>query len=230
MKALFPAMLGAVLLAGCSVARVNESMDKVERDVSEAHELVQGMKVGQGSEDPSVVFTDEPWVSFDPVAPDLGIPDEKDCNVTWNRSAGVMEFAQILTRMCDIRVRVTPDVISRKGRVDNDDDSEGDAQSDTVGLFPGTSSGGSGRETNREHNYISGIRFEGRLSRLLDLVTAQLGLSWEYTPSGKINIFYMTTRTYPFYAFASDTEMTSVVQSGTTSEAGSGNSVGGGTD
>lgn len=57
------------------------------------------------------------------------------------------------------------------------------------------------------------------------MATVRLGLSWKYSAAENlVTIFYVDTKTFRFYAIPSVTDMTSVVQSGTTTAAGVSNS------
>jgi type IVB pilus formation R64 PilN family outer membrane protein len=61
------------------------------------------------------------------------------------------------------------------------------------------------------------------------VATAQLGLSWKYTADDNtVSIYSLDTKTFSIFAFADETDMSSMVKSGTTSSSGTSGSGGGG--
>lgn len=227
------ATLLLAMTSGCEVMRVHKAVDRVDSTAEEAAELASSMRDPklQGKPVNAVKFQDAPLVDLKPLVATSGIPPHLDCPITFDKNVDVLVFAQLVTRTCNIAVRVTPDVFDGGARnAGSQSTSPGGvptAPSDISGLFPGgavspaaSSSFGVAQTRNTQ---LRGLKFDGRLSGLLNQVTAQLGLSWKYSATDRaVTIFYLDTRTYNFYAFSSTTDMQSVVQSGTTSAAGTG--------
>ncbi|MEB0222089.1 PilN family type IVB pilus formation outer membrane protein [Pseudomonas sp. AB12(2023)] len=229
------ALVLLLLLSGCEVMRVNQTVKDIDGRADEAANLAGSLRDPKqlGKPTNSVNFQDKPLVNLEPLEVKVGIPSRNDCNITFNIDVDVMDFAQAITKNCGLAVRVTPDVMDGGVRQTSGQPSMRSAPpaiatNDMSGLFPGGSSSiqGSGASGAR-NTRLRGINYTGPLSGLLDVATSQLGLSWKFNASDRsITIFYLTTRTYNFYAFASSTDMQSVVQSGTTTAAGTSGSGG----
>ena len=73
------------------------------------------------------------------------------------------------------------------------------------------------------------IKFSGKLSGLLNQVTAQLGLAWNYSSDDRsVRITYFDTKTFDVWAFGDDQVIESTVKSGLLTATGSGSGSGGG--
>ena len=67
---------------------------------------------------------------------------------------------------------------------------------------------------------MSGLRWDGSLSGLLDDVTARMGISWRWR-NNQIQLFRLDTRTFQLAILNADTSMNAKVVGGTTSSSGS---------
>jgi type IVB pilus formation R64 PilN family outer membrane protein len=221
------------LTTGCEVLRVHQTVERVDTTAEEAAGYAAALRDPklQGKPANAVKFQDAPLVDLKPLVTTTGIPAHLDCPITFDKTVDVMIFAQLVTRTCNIAVRVTPDVFDggarNSGGAAPAQAGTPAAPSDISGLFPGGAVAGGGAQTfsagSTRNTQLRGLKYEGRLSGLLNQVTAQLGLSWKFSAVDRaVTIFYLDTRTFNFYAFASTTDMQSVVQSGTTSAAGTG--------
>lgn len=226
------ALLLISLTAGCEVMRVHRTVERVDTKAEEASKYFDDLRdpKRQGRPSDTIKFQDEPLIDLKPIASLGGIPPHLDCAITFDKDMDVMDFAQVVTRACSLAVRVTPDVIDGGSRQAQASGGAGPgpapAANDMSGLFPGSSgsqSAGAAFGSSTRNTWLRGIKYQGRLTGLLNQATAQLGLSWKYNARDRsITVFYLDTRTFNFYAFASATDMQSVVQSGTTSAAGTG--------
>lgn len=239
--------LTAVSVVGCgSVQNINDTMKRGDTAAGTASDLLAGMQAQrQGQQRETVVFTDRPIVAFKPlpIVKVKGRGEPLNCPITFAPQVPVdiLEFAQTVTKLCGIPVRVTPDALSV---INSQRSSSNDAPSalNTTGsgnLLPAVGqalpslpampnainsttpvsrllSGGSGSSA----GLISNIKWDGKpLEGLLNVVTSRFGVSWKRV-DGVISIFYLDTRAFNIYAIPSTIDMTSVVQSGTTSAAG----------
>lgn len=224
----------AILLQGCESVRVTETMDRVDRTATEASALADGLRNGKQSPAGSGRFTNKPWVDTTPLSITNRIPAGNDCTIVFNQSMDIYDFAQVVSDECKLAVRVTPDVFDGGASNSNNSTTGASAATPAVSSAPEPSladffPSSQGQSTNNRSSngsrrtYVRGIEYAGKLSGLLDQVTTQLGVSWRFNKADRsITIFYLDTKTFNFYAFASKTDMQSVVQSGTTSSAGAG--------
>lgn len=73
------------------------------------------------------------------------------------------------------------------------------------------------------------IKYRGTLPGLLDNVTSRLGLSWRYRDN-IIAIYYLDTKVFRLHGLSYKTNLSSTIQSGTTSSVGAGGSSGSGSN
>lgn len=229
------AILALSVASGCEVMRVHQTAERVDEQTAEASNLVASMRDPkvQGRVTPKDAFQDEPLINLKPLPVVAGLPESKDCEITYTLDSDITTLARSATRTCGIPVRVTSDVMDGGARQSQGQNGSAPAApmpaNDLSGLFPGGAvargtGAGYGASSVRD-TQLHGINYRGPLSGLLDTATSQLGLSWKYNPKDRsITIFYLDTRTYNFYVFASSTDMQSTVQSGTTASAGTGGS------
>lgn len=212
------AIAAAVSINGCAMKNINDTIDRVNSNSESAIELAENLRNNKnGSEQRKTVeFTNDSYISFTPIKAVRGLPLESDCDITFNKDMELRRFAQTINKLCGVKINITSDVFSS-----NSSAAQGGSasQSGMSGIFPAGMGESVGSSSNQ--HYISGVKWEGNLSGLLDQVTTQLGLSWRYNQAdNSISIYYLDTRTFNIYVFASQTEMQSVVQSGTTSSSG----------
>lgn len=237
----------AVSLAGCETKRVNETMDRVDGTTSKVDSLVGSLRNQAAPLRDSVMFTDDQWVSTKPITMKRGLPPARDCDVAYNESQTLQQFAQWISDTCHIPVRITPDALdggasflkktgqSKQGIVPA---AMNVASADPIAdLFPGGSTatatsygaGSAYSGASGGNRYASPLKYEGRLSGLLDSKTGSAGLSWKFdAEAGGIKIFYLDTRQFPVYAFNKTSTFSSEVKSGMQASAGTSSTGGGG--
>lgn len=228
--------------SGCEIIRVNKTVDKVHTDEAKATGLVNELRNEKQTGRQSVFFSNQQWVSKEPIDMSNRIPPLKDCPVMFVQQGkedamSLSDFAQWVTEKCGFPVLVTPDAFDKGESYRKDTKSTntpGPApitpQLDSMqGLFPQTSSGSAGRSYGNYSAmpYIKNIRYTGKLSGLLDTVTGGLGLTSKYDPvTDRITISYIQTKTFRIWAFDFVTNMNSTVKSGMSSSTGSTGSTG----
>lgn len=235
---LLPIMLAALGTAGCtSLENVDRTMTRSETTSADASHLVDRMTATQAKAPrPAVVFDDQPLVDLRPmaIAQRLRRDQPLGCNITFAPMGpmDLLTFSQTVTRICGLPVRVTPDALAV---VAKDKATPNTGANTQPGIPPLPQAGPPPLNSNAPQAapspmMISGIRWANQpLEGLLDVVTSRLGLNWS-ARDGVIKIYYTDTRTFRFLAIASDTEMDSVVQSGTTTTSGVGGTTGGTSD
>lgn len=236
-------LLAAAIIAalnGCAVSRVNQSVDRVENNASNASSEVSTL---QAAKPRSIVqFSDSPWVDTTPVkivkpayqAPQLA------CVVTYapEDTATILEFSQRISRLCGIPVRVSPDAqsvlsgstgTSASGAMGATGAIPSMPSASGIPTLPGvdSSSGMSFGGSTVARGSISDLKYSGPLQGLLDAATSRLGVSWRFE-NGGVNIFYLDTQVFSLLALPSITETKSSVQSGTSTTSGSSGSSSGG--
>ena len=218
-----------IVTAGCEVGRVDQAMDRVDKEAGKADALTAALRNKPTANQNSVVFSDEQWVSTKPLVMKRGLPAAFDCMLGYNESKTLQQFGEWVSGQCGVAVRVTPDALDNGAsflRASKGAAAAGPApvipQSESISdLFPGGSGSTAYSGRSGGSPMARAVRYEGPLSGLLDTVTGSLGLSWNYEPGvGAIKIFYLETRTFSVYAFNKETGFASVVKSGMTSSTG----------
>jgi len=250
------ALAAALLLASCSVQRVDESAQRAENDaamVSQYAALLRNQQ--QQPKRETVVFSDKPWVSTQPVVAKRGMPSALDCELSYrpSGSVGITEIAQYITSQCGIAVLVSPDALNpNAGAASAQAASTGPAPignpspDSLAGLLPagvitnpatmgaaGTPTGSAYRATDftsmGASSQVSGLKYSGKASGLLDEVTARLGLGWRYSPVERaVRISYFETRVFDVWSFGDKQVIASTVKSGMATAAGTSGSNSGG--
>jgi len=229
----------AVGLAGCETKRVNEAMDRVGSTAGQIDSMSSALRNQKGSPHKSVNFTNDQWVNTQPLMMKKGLPPLRDCEVVYNESKTLQQFAQWVSDTCNIVVRVSPDALDNgasfmRNRASPGGSGVGQPSPLSVGsngssgdqiadLFPGYS--GSPRTSSLSMMPIASraanLKYSGRLSGLMDTVTSSLGLSWRYErDTGEITIFYLETRLFEVFALNRGYNFKSEVTSGMSSSAG----------
>lgn len=195
------ALAAALLLASCSVQRVDESAQRAENDAAMASQYAALLRNQQQQpKRETVVFSDKPWVSTQPVVAKRGMPSALDCELSYrpSGSVGITEIAQYITSQCGIAVLVSPDALNpNAGTAGTQPVSTGPAPignpspDSLVGLLPAgvitnpatmsaaaSSAGSSYRAADFTSlgggSQVSGLKYSGKASGLLDEVTARL--------------------------------------------------------
>lgn len=228
-----------VLLSGCAAY---QRIDNAPNIAEEAFNLAVEEAATQREGRSAITRISEPWVSTRRITkPDQKsdkIPKERDCKVTLIADApmSLADFAQIVTADCRVPVRITQDAwAALSGGVVGATGSGNPfpapmppmaAQPAVPSIVQATTAPGvpgarnfayatSGEKT------IQPIRWINKpLSGLLDVVTAQLGLSWRYRGDA-VAIHYLDTRTYRI-ALSSELDFETNVSSGGMLSTGSG--------
>ncbi|NVL31365.1 PilN family type IVB pilus formation outer membrane protein, partial [Pseudomonas syringae pv. actinidiae] len=181
--------LAILLASACSVQRVDEAAARAEATAETAgqYAAIQRNKQQQERRD-TVIFSDKPWVSTQPVVARRGIPSKYDCEVEYRRvgSVGIAEIAQYISSECGIPVLVSPDALN-PGLLNANAPAQGNTApavsmapnpDSLAGLLPAGITGGSslpqasqGRSSDFASmltpNLISGLRYSGKASGLL---------------------------------------------------------------
>lgn len=250
------ALAAALLLASCSVQRVDESAQRAENDAAIASQYAALLRNQQQQpKRETVVFSDRPWVSTQPVVAKRGMPSALDCELSYrpSGSVGITEIAQYITSQCGIAVLVSPDALNpNAGAASAQPASTGPAPignpspDSLAGLLPAgvitnpatmgaaASSTGSGYRAADFTSFgggsqVSGLKYSGKASGLLDEVTARLGLGWRYSPVERaVRISYFETRVFDVWSFGDKQVIASTVKSGMATAAGTSGSNSGG--
>ncbi|WP_300731672.1 PilN family type IVB pilus formation outer membrane protein [Pseudomonas sp.] len=237
------------LCTSCSLQPVSDSITRAEAEAADASRHA-GLLRNQQAEPPrdTVIFSTKPWVSTQPMIAKRGLPAALDCERTY-RPAGavtISEVAQFISQECGLSVQVSPDAINPQVNARPSKSSQpatGAPPAITpnpeslAGLFPPGLSQQAGSNLHGMDflgqvapKTVSGIKFNGRVSALLDLVTSRLGLAWQYSPTERaVRVYDFDTRVFEVYAFGDQQVIENTVKSGMTTTSGtSGGSTGSG--
>ncbi|MDR6680237.1 PilN family type IVB pilus formation outer membrane protein [Pseudomonas oryzihabitans] len=242
-------LAAALLVASCSLQRVDESAQRAENDAATASQYAAQLRNQQPvPRRETVVFSDKPWVSTQPVVAKRDLPATLDCELSYRPagSVGITEIAQFITSQCNVAVLVSPDALNpglltaSSAPASNAPAAVGMPSPDSLaGLLPAGvvtnpatmgAMGGSGFRTAEmssfgASNQISGLKYSGKASGLLDEATARLGLSWRYSPTERaVRISFFETRVFDVWAFGDKQVITSTVKGGMSAAAGTGGS------
>lgn len=222
------------LLSGCEVKHVNESMRDVDATAERADALARSLR-NKANAHNSVRFTDEQWVNTKPIVLKRGLPSMQDCELGYNETKSLQQFAQWVSGMCSkIPVQVMPDALDRGAAYMQTQlkalpgSTQDNSESSISDLFPG-STGGSyvpggvtlQQPIARQGAMTVSTKYQGSLSGLLDTATGGLGLSWRYdSAAGVIKIYYVESRLFSVYAFNKGNSFKSEVRSGMSNSTG----------
>ncbi len=236
-------VLAVACAAGCTLQRINESMARTQSETDTASQYT-------ASKRDTVVFSKKPWVSTQPISAKRGLPTALDCELAYRPGdrVGITEIAQYITSECGLPVLVSPDALnpglaavtsppssgaSRPAGGDPDNLSDllpagvvgAAGQPPSVSRGPSLTSFSSFGQTTQ----IANLTYKGKLSGLLDLATARLGLTWRYSPAERaVRISYVDTRVFEVWSFGDSQVIESVVKSGMTTNTGTSNGTSGG--
>ncbi|MGM3426002.1 MULTISPECIES: PilN family type IVB pilus formation outer membrane protein [Pseudomonas] len=248
-----PSLLAtAVLLASCSsVQRIDEAAGRATLQGQEASSYAAVLRNQQAEpKRDTVVFSDKPWVSTQPLVARRGLPTATDCELVYrpSGSVGLTEIAGYITSQCGVPVLISPDALAPSVYSGGAGMAAmaGGSPDSLAGLLPvgvitgaGATAGATttppaasrplDATTLASIGKVSGLAYSGRLSGLLDEVTARLGLAWRYSPAERaVRISYYDTRVFDVYAFGDDQVIESTVRSGMNTSAGVGSGTSGG--
>lgn len=233
--------IAMVMLTSCALQRVNESFDRSEyqgRTAGQYNKYLQNQQPQQARE--TVVFSNKPWVSTQPLVSRRGLPFALDADIAY-RPAGavsITQLAQYITKETGLPVIVAPDAINpailSSGKSEKSAQPKAPATTPTpdslAGLMPSSVMGGYGDTSTFDlgigsSSSISDLKYSGKVSGLLNQVTSQLGLSWHFDQELRgVRITYFDTRTFDVWTFGDVLEIESTVKSGLLTSTGSGDS------
>ncbi|MGP8437816.1 PilN family type IVB pilus formation outer membrane protein [Paraburkholderia fungorum] len=233
-------MVAAVALSGCQTF---EHAGEIERgadaDATRIGDALKRPVANPSQADQTVRYLDKQWVSLTPIT-ETRIADTPQLNCTLkivtDEPVSILEFSQVITKKCKIPVRVTPDALSAIYNRDlSNGETKGAAATAVNGLpvpalnIPGAQAD---RSVGLAGDHKIDVNYSGDLNGLLDMVTAREGIAWKPENNGSAVIIYgVDTRMFNIHLIATDTDMKSEFQSGTTQVngvSGSGASVSGG--
>ncbi len=219
-----------VMLAGCSLKEISR-MDRQASGNADTAQRINQSRTGL-SQDP-VTWTDKPWVNLRPVIPVVSSPEGDsipDCQITINRPDGMTlpEIGQRITAVCGLRVTITPDalqtlVASGGGNVTTQQMTGRLPAPDDSGRVPLAQIGGQGQQASSvslEDPVLSGLKWNGNLRGLLDIISSRLGLSVR-NDQGNIVFYLLDTRTYQLVILNTKIDSTASVNSGSGNQLGS---------
>ncbi|MBX8588648.1 PilN family type IVB pilus formation outer membrane protein [Pseudomonas cichorii] len=219
-----------LLVANCSVQRVDESIDRAEAHASEASEYTDILRNRQAApKRETVVFSEKPYVSIKPLAAKPGIPANLDCAVAYRpaESVSITEVAQYISKECGFPVLVSPDALNPGVFGISGGGGSSPSTDSLAGLMPAGVISSPGSSMNVATNYstggqISNLKYSGKASGLLDEVTARLGLAYRFSQSERaVYISYFETKVFDIYSFGDEQVIESTVKSGMVTSAGS---------
>ncbi|CAI1007823.1 PilN family type IVB pilus formation outer membrane protein [Serratia quinivorans] len=183
-------LLGALAVSGCSIfSNYHTQVEQVAEQDRQGTDLLKKM---QQAKPQFANIHQTPWVETQSVAlNNHRLPAKHNCNISFatGEPMTLNGFSKLVNKLCGLPVRISPDAVTQL-----------QAQN---GNRNGMDSAGE----------LVGIRWQGPLDGLLDVVASSLGLSWRYS-NNELDLYYLDTRTFHVYAIPSETNMTSVVQSG----------------
>jgi len=207
------------LVCSCSVQRVNESASRAENDAATASQYSRFLRNQQ--QEPAratVVFSDKPWVSKQPMVTKRGLPLTMDCDITYRPAynVGIAEIARYITSECGVPVIVAPDAIDPSVLTSATQGNPGPTappsmnQPDNLSNFMPAGVIGNVPGNARSMNMVGQIapstfpiKYSGKLSGLLNQSTAQLGLAWSYSSDDRsVHITYFDTKTFDVWRLA----------------------------
>ncbi|WP_367672607.1 PilN family type IVB pilus formation outer membrane protein [Serratia symbiotica] len=227
-------MLAATLaLSSCSLNEINK-MDK--EAMGQANTAQRVLHSQQAVSQPSVIWSDKPWVNLQPVTPVVSTPDEKNlpaCQITINRPDGISlpELGQRVTALCGVRVSITPDAFAALGNVASGSVITSQMGSqlpapDDNGRIPLSQMGGA--TARQSVSLIHGLKYQGDIRGLLDMAASGLGLSWRSDSNG-IYFYQLDTRTFQLVILNTKINSSASITSGSGNQLGSGGGSTGGT-
>ncbi|MDR3430720.1 MAG: PilN family type IVB pilus formation outer membrane protein [Rouxiella aceris] len=229
---LHAAILAAlVMLPGCSLHEINKMDRQASGDADTAQRINQSRTALAQS---PVTWTDKPWVNLKPVIPVVSTPDDKsfpDCQISINRPDGITlpEIGQRITTMCGLRVTITSDALQALvstggGNITTQQMTGKLPAPDDNGRVPLAQIGGQAQPVNSasaENPVLTGLKWQGDLRGLLDIICSRLGLSVRKDDHGNIVFYLLDTRTYQLVILNTKIDSTASVNSGSGNQLGS---------
>ena len=232
------ALVAALALSSCSLNEISKMDKEASGQADTAQRVLQSR---QTLTQPTVVWSDKPWVNLQPVTPVISTPDEKNlpaCQITINRPEGISlpELGQRITALCGIRVSITPDAFAALSSISTGSvvTSQMNGQlpaPDDNGRVPLSQMGTTSAQpvsVQSSPSLIRGLKYQGDIRGLLDMAASGLGLSWRIDSSG-VFFYQQDTRTFQLVILNTKVNSSASINSGSGNQLGSGGGTSGGT-
>ncbi|MBP2195043.1 PilN family type IVB pilus formation outer membrane protein [Pantoea cypripedii] len=232
------ALAAALVLSSCSLNEISKMDKEATGQADTAQRVLQSR---QTLTQPTVVWSDKPWVNLQPVTPVISTPDEKNlpaCQITINRPEGISlpELGQRITALCGVRVSITPDAFAAlssvsTGSVVTSQMSGNLPAPDDNGRVPLSQMGTTAAQAvsyQQAPSLIRGLKYQGDIRGLLDMAASGLGLSWRSDSSG-VYFYQQDTRTFQLVILNTKVNSSASINSGSGNQLGSGGGTSGGT-
>ena len=232
------ALVAALALSSCSLNEISKMDKEASGQADTAQRVLQSR---QTLTQPTVVWSDKPWVNLQPVTPVISTPDEKNlpaCQITINRPEGISlpELGQRITALCGIRVSITPDAFAALSSISTGSvvTSQMNGQlpaPDDNGRVPLSQMGTTSAQpvsVQSSPSLIRGLKYQGDIRGLLDMAASGLGLSWRIDSSG-VYFYQQDTRTFQLVILNTKVNSSASISSGSGNQLGSGGGTSGGT-
>lgn len=216
--------IAAVLsLSGCTFQEMDRMSRKAQASGDIAREHVsEQMRSSQGA----LVWTDKPWVNLKPVPTvSRGTRQENfpDCQITLARDGLTLpEIGERITALCGVRVIFSPDALAVGQSSGTTRALNGPLPTpDNNGRIPLDQLGGAVDTAGVTATplVLSGLRWQGKLSGLLDMIAARTGLT-PRMDNGAILFSLLETRAFQFTFLNTNITSNASVTSGSTSSMG----------
>lgn len=231
-------LAAALALSSCSLNEISKMDKEASGQADTAQRVLQSR---QTLTQPTVVWSDKPWVNLQPVTPVISTPDEKNlpaCQITINRPEGISlpELGQRITALCGIRVSITPDAFAALSSISTGSvvTSQMNGQlpaPDDNGRVPLSQMGTTSAQpvsVQSSPSLIRGLKYQGDIRGLLDMAASGLGLSWRSDSSG-VYFYQQDTRTFQLVILNTKVNSSASINSGSGNQLGSGGGTSGGT-
>ncbi|EBP7238227.1 PilN family type IVB pilus formation outer membrane protein, partial [Salmonella enterica] len=190
-------------------------------DIARGH-VSEQMHSSQGT----LVWTDKPWVNLKPVptvSRDTPLENFPDCQITLARDGLTLpEIGERITALCGVRVIFSPDALAVGQSSGTTRALNGPLPTpDNNGRIPLDQLGGAvdAAGVTATPLVLSGLRWQGKLSGLLDMIAARTGLT-PRMDNGAILFSLLETRTFQFTFLNTNITSNASVTSGSTSSMG----------
>ncbi|EGF2587460.1 Flp pilus assembly complex ATPase component [Salmonella enterica] len=190
-------------------------------DIAREH-VSEQMRSSQGA----LVWTDKPWVNLKPVptvSRDTPLENFPDCQITLARDGLTLpEIGERITALCGVRVIFSPDALAVGQSSGTTRALNGPLPTpDNNGRIPLDQLGGAVDRAGVTATplVLSGLRWQGKLSGLLDMIAARTGLT-PRMDNGAILFSLLETRTFQFTFLNTNITSNASVTSGSTSSMG----------
>src|SRR3990167_4824023 len=110
----------ALVISGCGIQRVNDSMQRSEAAADSASAIAATLRNNQVvPKRDTVVYSDRPWVSTQPIVSKRGLTKHQDCTFIWKPvgSVSLQQAAQEVISQCKLNVQITPDALNPTGSI-----------------------------------------------------------------------------------------------------------------